>query len=67
LFIFSDGVYETAKHDGSMWSFKEFGLLLSSLNLDEYNTLEKLYDQSLRIADEEKFEDDYTILKVIFT
>jgi sigma-B regulation protein RsbU (phosphoserine phosphatase) len=66
LYIFSDGVYETERQDGSMLNFTEYVTLISSLNSDEHNSLNNLYKQTLQISQRETFEDDYTILKVLF-
>ena len=65
LYVFSDGVYEIEKKDGSMWRFSEYVSLISSLNSDEHDSLDNLYDQTLQISKGETFEDDYTILKVV--
>jgi sigma-B regulation protein RsbU (phosphoserine phosphatase) len=66
LYVFSDGVYEIEKGDGSMWSFREYVSLLSNINLDEHNSLENLHNQTLQISKGEAFEDDYTILRAKF-
>ena len=54
------------KRDGSMWSFREYVSLLSNINLDEHNSLDNLYNQTLQISKGEAFEDDYTILRANF-
>ena len=66
LFVFSDGVYEIEKKDGSMWRFSEYISLISSLSSDEHDSLDNLYDQTLQISKEDSLKDDYTILKVVF-
>ena len=66
LYVFSDGVYEIEKEDGSRWSFGEYISLLSSLNSDEHNSLDSLYGQILQISKGGVFEDDYTILRASF-
>lgn len=66
LYVFSDGVYEIEKGDGSMWSFREYVSLLSSINLDENNSLDNLYNKTLQFSKGEVFEDDYTILRANF-
>ena len=50
LYIFSDGVYEIENKDGSMWRFSEYVSLISSLNSDEHDSLDNLYDHTLQIS-----------------
>jgi serine phosphatase RsbU (regulator of sigma subunit) len=66
LYVFSDGVYEIEKEDGSMWGFHEYVSLLHNIYLDEHNSLDNLYNQTLQISKAEAFEDDYTILRANF-
>ena len=66
LFVFSDGVYEVEKLNGSMWSFNEYVSLLSDHISNGHNSLDDLYDKILRITKGNVFEDDYTILKATF-
>ena len=66
LYVFSDGVYEIEKQAGFMWNFSEYISLLSNLDSDEHTFLDSLYNQTLQISKGETFEDDYTILKVVF-
>jgi len=66
LYVFSDGVYEIEKEDGSMWGFHEYVSLLQNIYLDEHNSPYSLYNQTLQISKAEAFEDDYTILRADF-
>jgi len=66
LYIYSDGVYEIEKKDGSMWSFNEYLSLITDLNSDEHSSLDSFYNQTIQISKGEAFEDDYTILKAVF-
>jgi serine phosphatase RsbU (regulator of sigma subunit) len=66
LYIYSDGVYEIEKKDGSMWSFNDYLSLISDLNSDEHSSLDIFYEQTIQIGKGEAFEDDYTILKAVF-
>ena len=67
LYIFSDGVYEVEQEDGSMWKFSDYVSLLSEINSNEQSSLNTLFDQTLQRVNGEKFEDDYTILRINFT
>ena len=43
LYIYSDGVYEVEKTDGSMWRFKEFTDYLQKIRTDNQSVLDRLY------------------------
>jgi sigma-B regulation protein RsbU (phosphoserine phosphatase) len=43
LYIFSDGVYEVEKSDGSMWRFQEFADLMNKFKTDGQSILDRLY------------------------
>lgn len=43
LYIFSDGVYEFEKPDGSMWKFEEFAEFMSEAKKDGQSRLDRLY------------------------
>ena len=66
LFIFSDGVYEIEKTDGSMWSFKEFSELLKEKNGDSRSKLDQLFHYVKNLGNSEHLEDDYTIIAISF-
>ena len=66
LYIFSDGVYEVEKSDGSMWQFKEFADLMNKIKSDSQPRLEQLYQHVKNIGNLENFEDDFTIVEVAF-
>jgi hypothetical protein len=62
LYVFSDGVYDIKKVDGSIWGFKKFfEFSIQSFSFDQPN-LDCLlgYVQDLTLKKE--FEDDFTIL-----
>ncbi len=67
LFVFSDGVYEITKKDGSVWRFDEFADSLGQigvLNADLY--LDKLIEYVKALKTSDQFDDDFTILKIGF-
>ena len=66
LFIFSDGVYEIKKHNGSMLSVNDYITLLSEYMSDGSKSLEDLYNKTIKISKGQVFEDDYTILRANF-
>jgi sigma-B regulation protein RsbU (phosphoserine phosphatase) len=66
LYLFSDGVYEITKKDGSLWRLSEFESLLASLHMKEHKTIDSLYNHTVSMAKGGVFDDDYTILKATF-
>jgi len=66
LYIFSDGVYEVEKSDGSMWQFKEFADFMNTSNPGNQSRLDHLYRHAGNISSREHVEDDFTIVEVAF-
>jgi sigma-B regulation protein RsbU (phosphoserine phosphatase) len=66
LYIFSDGVYEVEKSDGTMWRFQEFTDFMSNVKTDGQSILDRLYNYAKNLGDSENFEDDFTIVEVAF-
>jgi phosphoserine phosphatase RsbU/P len=66
LYIFSDGVYEIEKSDGSMWKFDEFTEFMSKIKTGNQSRLDSLYRHAANIRSQDNFEDDFTILEVAF-
>ena len=66
LFIFSDGVYEHRKTDGSMWRLDEFSDFMFGLSTKSRSKLERLHGYAKDLCAEKNFEDDFTILEVAF-
>ena len=66
LFIYSDGVYEHRKADGSMWRLDEFSDFMFNLSTKSRSKLEGLYYHAKDLCVGENFEDDFTILQISF-
>jgi serine phosphatase RsbU (regulator of sigma subunit) len=66
IYIFSDGVYEIEKMDGSMMQLKEFQELIIEHLEKANNSLDSLYQYCLEMNGKDRYEDDYTILKITF-
>jgi sigma-B regulation protein RsbU (phosphoserine phosphatase) len=66
LYIFSDGVYEVEKSDGSMWQFKEFTDFMNKIESGSQSRLDRLYQHAENIRIEDNFADDFTIVEVAF-
>jgi sigma-B regulation protein RsbU (phosphoserine phosphatase) len=67
LYIFSDGVYEIPRTDGSMWQFKEFSEFVQQPNIERQSDIERIFQHAKKINQFESFEDDFTILEIVFT
>ena len=67
LYIFSDGVYEIEKSDGSMWRLQEFSDFMAKTDVTEPSRLDKLYHHAMSLGDTETFQDDFTIVEIEFT
>jgi sigma-B regulation protein RsbU (phosphoserine phosphatase) len=66
LYIFSDGVYEVEKSDGSMWRFQEFADQMNKIKTDGQSILDSIYNYARKLGNSDKFEDDFTIIEVFF-
>ena len=66
MYIFSDGVYEIPKADGSMWQFKEFAEFVQQPNIDRKSDIERIFQHAKKLNQFDSFEDDFTIIEVIF-
>lgn len=66
LYIFSDGVYEVEKADGSMWCFREFTEYVKKLESESKSVLDRLYEHVKQIRKSDHLDDDFTILEVAF-
>jgi sigma-B regulation protein RsbU (phosphoserine phosphatase) len=63
LYVFSDGVYEVERPDGSMWTLKELGTYLAAPPADE---IDVLYANLREMRGEETLEDDFSMLRLRF-
>ena len=66
LYVFSDGVYEVEKTDGSMWRYHEFTDYMKKIRTDGHEVLDRLYGYVKDLGNSETLEDDFTILEVVF-
>ena len=66
LYIFSDGVYEVEKSDGTMWQFNEFTDFMNNIKSGAQTRLDHLYHHAENINNQDNFEDDFTIVEVAF-
>jgi sigma-B regulation protein RsbU (phosphoserine phosphatase) len=66
LFIFSDGVYEITRPDGSMWQFKEFVEVISTPENSVLHDVEKMHDIVVKLNGDENLEDDFSMIQMTF-
>ena len=66
LYIFSDGVYEVERSDGSMWQLSEFVDFMRRAKPTDSEQLDNLYNYVQSITIQENFEDDFTLLAATF-
>ncbi|MBN1290621.1 MAG: SpoIIE family protein phosphatase [Candidatus Latescibacteria bacterium] len=66
LYIFSDGVYEVHRQDGTMWGLSELHNFLMNPHEETTSEIEKLYSLVHEINGNKNLDDDYSILKVSF-
>ncbi|CAB1063953.1 Serine phosphatase RsbU, regulator of sigma subunit [Olavius sp. associated proteobacterium Delta 1] len=66
LYIFSDGVYEVERSDGSMWRFQEFVEFMHKAENSGQSRLDHLYRHAKKIGNSSNLEDDFTIVEVAF-
>jgi phosphoserine phosphatase RsbU/P len=63
LYVFSDGVYEVERPDGSMWSLEELAAYLADPPAGEIGAL---YEFVRQMRGEETLEDDFSMLRLTF-
>ena len=66
-YIFSDGVYEVEKSDGSMWRFEEFTEFMNGVKAEGQSILDQLHRNACDLNQSDSFEDDFTIVEVSFS
>jgi len=66
LFIFSDGVYEIPKTDGRMWRLEEFSEFVRKPSTETQSDIDRIYQYARKLNQYDSFEDDFTIIEVVF-
>lgn len=65
LFLFSDGVFEIAKNDGSMMHYKEFINYFENTHSSPSEDIEMLVNRIIKLNGSRFFADDFSILEVM--
>lgn len=66
LYIFSDGVYEITKSDGTLWGLDAFIKMLVGLQNPHNCQLNQIVNQLMAVNAQEVFDDDLSILQMNF-
>jgi PAS domain S-box-containing protein len=66
LFVFSDGVFDITKGDGSIWGFNEFLEFMARAASADQSALDSLLSYAQELSQKETFDDDFTILEIVF-
>ena len=65
LYVFSDGVYDITKADGSIWGFTEFLEFMAQPSISGQSDLDRLFTYTKEINQMDAFDDDFTILEIV--
>ena len=66
LYVFSDGVFDITKIDGSIWGLNEFLEFMTKTFNAEHSILDRILGYAQEISQKEEFDDDFTILEIFF-
>ena len=66
LYLFSDGVYDITKTDGKIWGFNAFLEFMAQPSIADNAKLDRLLNYAQELTKKEAFEDDLTILEIVF-
>jgi len=70
LFVFSDGVYEVSRKDGTMWTLEgltEFLIERCAALGDESGVIDELHRYVFAMHDAEYLEDDFSMMRLMFS
>jgi len=65
LYVFSDGVYDITKEDGSIWGLEGFLKFMQQQADKTQLNLDRLFSYVQQVNQMDSFEDDFTILEVV--
>jgi sigma-B regulation protein RsbU (phosphoserine phosphatase) len=64
LLLYSDGVFEVERPNGTMWTHQEFIDYVSALVPDDQPLLQRLLDHARQLRGQDMLADDYSFLDV---
>lgn len=66
LYLFSDGTYEIARKDGTMWSLEQFVDRLAASPPAPIPALDDIVSQAQAVGGQAQFVDDFSIVRIAF-
>ncbi|MFM8639101.1 MAG: PP2C family protein-serine/threonine phosphatase [Planctomycetota bacterium] len=66
LWIYSDGIHELIRPDGSLWSLREFLDGVAQEGMTGQGAVDRLVARSRAVRGRDDFEDDVSLLEVVF-
>ena len=66
LFVFSDGVFDITKSDGSIWGFNEFLEFMVQSSKADQSILDSLLSYAQQLSQKVTFDDDFSVLEIVF-
>ena len=66
LFVYSDGVFEIPKTDGTMWTIDEFLAFMAAAADHPGSQIERLLTHTRQLQGSDEFIDDFSIVQVGF-
>ena len=66
LYLFSDGIYEVSRPDGTMLTYEEFMAVLAESERTAGSALEKTISAIRAVRGGDQFEDDVSIVEITF-
>ncbi len=64
IYIFSDGVYEVERPDGTMWSLEELNEFLINPPVKNGSEIDSLYKFLQEMSGKDILDDDFSMLKI---
>ena len=66
LFVFSDGVFDISRSDGSIWGFTVFLEFMERPHPPGQSLLNSLVGHVQAVSGQEGLEDDFSIMEIVF-
>lgn len=64
FYLYSDGVYEIERTNGTMWPFEQFVALMAKPLTDQPSALDRLITEVRSLTGQHAFQDDFSILTI---
>lgn len=67
IYLYSDGVFEITRTDGSMWPFEAFVERMAVPSEPDHPPMDRLIAEIATLSGKEGFDDDFSIIELTFT